>query len=100
LLNKAIAINPKRSDAHGMLGYVYHITGHFDKACEEYKKALAINPSEAFVEYNLQLASKGGFCVQECTHGNGAKDGNYTLEQSCTEDCSYPMNPFQINGLF
>jgi len=44
-----------RSDAYGLLGYVYHRRGQEENAIENYKKALELNPHFFWFYHNLAL---------------------------------------------
>jgi Flp pilus assembly protein TadD len=44
LLGEALARDPKSSDAHNLLGYVYRKTGNLERAFHHYHEALHLNP--------------------------------------------------------
>src|SRR5437588_1743626 len=50
---RAIALDPNLEEAHHQLGVVYFHIGLFDKAEDEIKKALAINPSDTLARFRL-----------------------------------------------
>jgi FkbM family methyltransferase len=56
MLQKAVAINPKRADTHKSLGLVYFEKGMLDEAIAQLKQAVAINPNRADVHNNLGMA--------------------------------------------
>ncbi|GAC1703052.1 MAG: hypothetical protein NVS9B4_09990 [Candidatus Acidiferrum sp.] len=56
LLNRAVSIDPKFSEAYLQLGIVYFAQGNFDKAIEFYKKAIALNSELSEAHYRLGVA--------------------------------------------
>jgi lipoprotein NlpI len=51
-----LAIAPNNSDAHNYLGMVQLQKGDFDKAAEQFRDALTLNPADAGARKNLSLA--------------------------------------------
>jgi Tfp pilus assembly protein PilF len=47
LLQKAITLDDKLAEAHGLLGFIYAIERQHDKALTQGKKAVALNPNSA-----------------------------------------------------
>jgi TolB-like protein/Tfp pilus assembly protein PilF len=51
LTKKAIALDDTYAEAHGSLGFLYSITGQYDKAIAESEKAVTLNPNSARSHY-------------------------------------------------
>ena len=58
LLQKAVAADPKLSEAYVQLGVLYSARGNFAGAITAYKKALEVNPQSGEAHYRLALAYK------------------------------------------
>lgn len=56
--SKSIEATPLHADAYSNLGYVYFDTGMTDKALENQKRAVAINPELANAHYGLAMIYK------------------------------------------
>jgi len=52
-LNKALEINPKRTDVYKSMGWLFLKKGEFEKSIEHYRKALDIQPQLSDVRSNL-----------------------------------------------
>jgi spermidine synthase len=64
LLDK-IKINDKDVDAHVKLGTVYQNQGMFDKAIEEFKKAIGLDPNSMLAHSNLAYIYEGQGMINE-----------------------------------
>jgi adenylate cyclase len=53
LTKKAIAFDETYAEAYGQLGFLYSITGQYDKAIAEAEKAVVLNPNSAQSHYRL-----------------------------------------------
>jgi adenylate cyclase len=53
LTKKAIALDETYAEAYGQLGFLYSITGQYDKAIAEAEKAVALNPNSAQSHYRV-----------------------------------------------
>jgi len=53
LTKKAIALDETYAEAYGQLGFLYSITGQYDKGIAEAEKAVAINPNSAQSHYRV-----------------------------------------------
>ena len=58
LLEEAIALDPKLSDAYLLLGVLYFDRGNFDQAIQAYRKTIEIAPGVAEAHHRLALAYK------------------------------------------
>jgi len=47
LLKKAITLDDSEAAAHGVLGYLYAMTGQYDKAIAEAERSVSLNPNDA-----------------------------------------------------
>ena len=52
--NKALALNPYEKYLHNNLGMIYKKWGMMDKAREEFRKEIEVNPSTRLAYGNLQ----------------------------------------------
>ena len=53
LLQKAIVLDDTFAEAHSTLGFLYSMTGHYDKGMAEAEKAVALNPNSADAHMRL-----------------------------------------------
>jgi len=58
LLQKAIAADPKLTEAYLQLGAVYAVQGEFPQAISAYQKAIEVNPQSGEAHYRLALGYK------------------------------------------
>jgi len=55
---KAIAIDESHAEAHGLLGFLYTLTGEYEKGIEEAQKAVGLSPNSDLTHQYL------GFCLR------------------------------------
>ena len=94
-MTRAIEERPWDDDAHNLMGFAYRKLGDYDRALEQYDRALALNPhhrgaleylGEAYLEMDQPQLAKGMLdrLVVECRRINvSATDGGW--QASCEE---------------
>jgi tetratricopeptide (TPR) repeat protein len=94
-MTKAIDERPWDDDAHNLMGFAYRKLGDYDRALEQYDRALTLNPhhrgaleylGEAYLEMDRPELAKGMLdrLVVECQRiAVGATDGGW--QASCEE---------------
>jgi len=55
-IDQALAIAPNNGDAHNYLGLVLLQQGEFDRAADQFRDAISLNPADAGARQNLALA--------------------------------------------
>ena len=53
LFQKALVLDDTFAEAHGRLGFLYSMTGQYDKSIDEAEKAVALNPNSATAHFYL-----------------------------------------------
>jgi adenylate cyclase len=63
LLQKAIDLDDDYADGHAFLGWIFAMTGHYDKALAHGEKAVALNPNsaESHMRYGKVLTQVGKY---------------------------------------
>jgi len=57
---KAIAIDESHAEAHGLLGFLYTMTGEYEKGIEEAQKAVGLDPNSDIAHQYLGLSLRFG----------------------------------------
>ena len=53
LVQKAIVLDDKNSEAHSLLGFLYSMTKQYDKAIAQAEKAVTLNPNSAYGHFGM-----------------------------------------------
>src|SRR5207249_3558542 len=81
---------PRSSSAHNNLAGLYGSTGHPEKAVEEYRKAITLNPIAAIPYYNLAFALK---------HLNRFAEAKEVLNQALARKLDIPLYHRELYGI-
>ena len=109
-LNEAIAKNPANAQLYDVLGQVYEIEKNYDKAFENLKKALEIDPNNADylshtgkVYYNLGVETRGNadnIAEKQQYEQEFQKAQSYFKEAIPYFEKAYELNPDDSNAIF
>ena len=109
-LNEAIAKNPANAQLYDVLGQVYEIEKNYDKAFENLKTALEIDPNNADylshtgkVYYNLGVETRGNadnIAEKQQYEQEFQKAQSYFREAIPYFEKAYELNPDDSNAIF